>query len=593
MEILMPLTRIIQKFTSTPSCVVATYAAYMMMSITLCAYEPSTHQKMGRIARRRFEKALLPPDESRTNYFPSIGSLMNPQQQEIDESLFRRFHLWLAMEDLELRSTNVRDHFWNPVNGRGLYTFDSAVLRASQLYDRAIELYFDGQGPQAYEDLGRVCHLVGDVACPAHTLLDPHYDLSAGDVADPDIDTLHEYSGREMVVGGDDSLESPFHWSGASIARTDESINDIMRPIALSSAGWDSDDVNGLNKVDGNGNLNGNTWNINTKSPWYIDLWNSGGLPGFPSELIQWIDYNTATNLSTADDVPRRLVGYLLEIIPEEIISTIKDRPDKDLGPEQRLRTVEALQEAILGFGESDESSRRELWEHVLHAPTIEWAGATRPNFLVDILIDGNMFDFGVKTDSDLFQRRKLGILLEMFPISLEKRSIDSRMLRPINEGNLKRIAVSNIQKAEEGIAKVLRKFFDDIRPKISILNPPRVVVDQLGGSFIETGIRIGSRYRSNIFGSARGLKNLKVKISDALGRVLYNEYISVEAMLRDSDATIDNIPLRLPSSLFSGSDNILQIWAVDLRGVESYPVKQSVTAPKDSAGPLVRNYKP
>jgi hypothetical protein len=62
--------------------------------------------------------------------------------------------------------------FWNEPEWWG--DFGSGLRRASLLFKRAVAAYQDGQEEAAYLWLGRAMHLFGDMATPAHVLLDTH-----------------------------------------------------------------------------------------------------------------------------------------------------------------------------------------------------------------------------------------------------------------------------------------------------------------------------------------------------------------------------------------------------------------------------------
>ncbi|MEJ2696998.1 MAG: hypothetical protein P8013_10155 [Candidatus Sulfobium sp.] len=103
---------------------------------------------------------------------------------------------------------NWGTHFWQPDAGPdgGLLTkvenipvnleSQNAYQRAQSLYRSAVEIY-DEDPSGAYYLLGRVAHLLADMATPAHVHLDPHIsDMdSTGD------DSFEEYTGRQYISG--------------------------------------------------------------------------------------------------------------------------------------------------------------------------------------------------------------------------------------------------------------------------------------------------------------------------------------------------------------------------------------------------------
>ncbi len=76
--------------------------------------------------------------------------------------------------------SNYMRHFWDPDIGydAGLYFFpypyESAVTRGQSLFDQAVSNYQAGNTGTAYWLLGRVGHLLADMAVPAHVHRDPH-----------------------------------------------------------------------------------------------------------------------------------------------------------------------------------------------------------------------------------------------------------------------------------------------------------------------------------------------------------------------------------------------------------------------------------
>ena len=77
------------------------------------------------------------------------------------------------------------EHYMDPDTGQGLWGNRSAFLRASDHWSNALDEYEDGHYSTAYHWLGRVIHLVEDMAVPAHVLLDPHWHI-IWPITDPD-----------------------------------------------------------------------------------------------------------------------------------------------------------------------------------------------------------------------------------------------------------------------------------------------------------------------------------------------------------------------------------------------------------------------
>jgi len=174
---------------------------------------------------------------------------------------------YLVQEDLDsfllIDQLNVVNHFWDPYNDVTIQVtgfpglIESAKDRADRLFPNAIQQYQSGRYPEAFQSLGRVCHLVQDMSCPAHTLLDPHLErandvwgrvkqwvgthvFTLANACDPllydDADLLHQYAnipGRRV------------HWDGFSPIAAGGDLVSIMRPLARLSKGFDSDDCDG------------------------------------------------------------------------------------------------------------------------------------------------------------------------------------------------------------------------------------------------------------------------------------------------------------------------------------------------------------
>jgi len=104
---------------------------------------------------------------------------------------------------------NWGTHFWNPAGGpeggllETVETFPvnlegrNAYQRARELYGNAKALYSEDP-PAAYHLLGRVIHLLTDMATPAHVHLDVHIS-DAGETGD---DSLEEYTASRYVFPG-------------------------------------------------------------------------------------------------------------------------------------------------------------------------------------------------------------------------------------------------------------------------------------------------------------------------------------------------------------------------------------------------------
>ncbi len=157
--------------------------------------------------------------------------------------------------------SNPEEHFYDPYTGRGLYIWRSALERANQYWESAINNFRLGNYPSAFNELGRVCHLVQDMGCPAHTLLDPHLDETffppiTGYVADTDSLHIHAQQPGNYV-----------HSTGEAIL-AGNNLTEVMTTLARISSAWDSDDRCGHDLTGrGNGRLNGLSQFCNLVTP--------------------------------------------------------------------------------------------------------------------------------------------------------------------------------------------------------------------------------------------------------------------------------------------------------------------------------------
>ena len=158
---------------------------------------------------------------------------------------------------------NWGTHFWDPAGGPAGGLLTDVVgfpvnVESKNAYQRAIDLYraaenLYGQDPgAAYYLLGRVSHLLADMATPAHVHLDPHIsDASAtGD------DSFEEYTGIRYGYPGPLSFEAAFPVLAVSPPdpellpdggyRDEPVLFNIFYSMASFSATFDSDDADGI-----------------------------------------------------------------------------------------------------------------------------------------------------------------------------------------------------------------------------------------------------------------------------------------------------------------------------------------------------------
>jgi len=224
---------------------------------------------------------------------------------------------------------NWGTHFWDPEGGPrgGLlqkvgdipvnFDAENAYQRARDLYESAVSLYdYDPEG--SYSLLGRVVHLLTDMASPAHVHLDPHISASSrtGD------DSIEEFTAFRYLlpdpVSGRATFESDFPLGGLQPVDY-KSLPDgghpeepflyrIFYAQAAAAADYDSDDVDG--DLD-NGNRRGRSVLLSHNGTFDVVAFGPGFEAPLPSEF-----YRTAPS--------RRLFilpEYLFDDIGEESLS--------------------------------------------------------------------------------------------------------------------------------------------------------------------------------------------------------------------------------------------------------------------------------
>lgn len=159
-----------------------------------------------------------------------------------------------------------------------LGSFRSAPERAEEYWNKLLEQYQNGEYEKAYINLGRVCHLLADMATPAHVHGDAHAGFSwvrkvldfldfpselskkIGANTKVDDDDYEDYTGSviddvddddptQMQIDMDYCKAIPDAWNVDStcraIYRTDWELFDYFKDMASYTAQYDSDDVDG------------------------------------------------------------------------------------------------------------------------------------------------------------------------------------------------------------------------------------------------------------------------------------------------------------------------------------------------------------
>jgi len=137
-------------------------------------YEQSTHLEI------TYEAVfVLPQGAMRNEFLLNLGSADGPDcSLVLPEVPGTTITEGAWKEDCDL---HMRAHFWDPDTNKGLPGFEDALTRAKDRYSRAIEFYKVKDFASAYFELGRVAHLLEDMAQPAHVHLDLHLPVETND----------------------------------------------------------------------------------------------------------------------------------------------------------------------------------------------------------------------------------------------------------------------------------------------------------------------------------------------------------------------------------------------------------------------------
>jgi hypothetical protein len=182
-------------------------------------YKGPEHTEIGTVARDNY-KAYIAANPSK-----AVGSAAISAN-------WANIAWGLVNEDIP--EENCKWHFWN-VDGTdddGIYTFDSAFQRATQLWDEALAQYKLASYTTAYRNLGRVAHLVGDMGVPAHVNLDDH----------------------NPYTQSDDWYEGVYAFQGMATSTaigTGTSLRTIMVTVGEVADDFDSGPIHGIGGVDG------------------------------------------------------------------------------------------------------------------------------------------------------------------------------------------------------------------------------------------------------------------------------------------------------------------------------------------------------
>jgi hypothetical protein len=166
-------------------------ALFLLLPSNVSAWNPVEHQALG-------------------NY--SLGTLRNDgyrylvdAMQATDQDGFTLQAWFLTGEhDADLNDLS-RNHYYDPVNGEGLWGFKSAAVDGPELFNDAIGRWQQGDVAGAMYLLGQSVHVLQDMAVPFHTHLDP----LDGHTAYEDW-ALNRTSDFSVNSGGNYNLSTPF-----------------------------------------------------------------------------------------------------------------------------------------------------------------------------------------------------------------------------------------------------------------------------------------------------------------------------------------------------------------------------------------------
>jgi len=189
----------------TPRGALSRYRPFLIATIlslsctgSAFAYEQLTHQWTG------FEAYRMLPDSSpvKATIARFLGSLGGDSTCQ-NASFGVLGGMW--DEDCPTRWLN---HFWNPntdtgfdLDNRGVITGQPAQIYAAGLFSQAVSAYRSGDKSGAYHLLGRVAHLLEDVAQPAHVHNDSHIHLGWALLGVP-LPALDSNDNYEPIVSG-------------------------------------------------------------------------------------------------------------------------------------------------------------------------------------------------------------------------------------------------------------------------------------------------------------------------------------------------------------------------------------------------------
>ena len=133
-------------------------------------------------------------------------------------------------------------HFWDPDTDTGLLNQRTAYEQALPRFNDALRLYFTGDKGAAYYELGRVAHLLQDMAQPAHVHRDAHPPTEFEDNFEALVEDIHfDYRHDLPTPSMSDDLKA--FLGGFDLTPIDYSVLPTMYPDGLE---YGSSDLRGL-----------------------------------------------------------------------------------------------------------------------------------------------------------------------------------------------------------------------------------------------------------------------------------------------------------------------------------------------------------
>ena len=292
------------------------HQAFMIVSNSAFGREVLAHDALGNYPLTVFQECSDDADTGR--------QLLEGMVEEDDVCFL---HQRPAPVDSWARPLN---HFWLPEGGinRGLFHKNSAVDKARILWDLSLRAYLCQRDTNlAYWYLGRVAHLLQDMASPAHTHLDNHFTQEnlhvvedVFDLADSyekwsaQTDGLHNIPQHEEISFRDADVPDVEWMKGFEISTAyDRHLVTLFHSLASLARGFDSDDSGYLDvpaSTEHGGRYNSFQYGLN---PGY-------DFAGYPPTIF-WLRQTTSGNPSSATETLWLARGVDYEFDDFEIVN--------------------------------------------------------------------------------------------------------------------------------------------------------------------------------------------------------------------------------------------------------------------------------